>query len=168
MEWSQTSPCWELLFNLESYIDILYLWRLNSQLLVRHHRGGRWSLAISLFESQHFIFFPNRWIVKKEHVYFGASLKKSKHHSNINFVNSVNFYFFIWKEAISIRNHLKAISKVNWTLFKWRGEGVFQSNELFWLLSPCLILFKALGVGQVKDVKQRWYLITIRNVFAII
>ena len=56
-----------------------------------HHWGERWSLAILSPESKPLIlFFSFRWIVKKEHVYSGTSLKKSKHHSNINFIHGVH------------------------------------------------------------------------------
>ena len=47
--------------------------------------------------------------------------------------------FLIWKEATSIRNHFKAISRVNLILFRWRGEGV--SNRMSYFNSFLLVWF---------------------------
>ena len=40
--------------------------------------------------------------MKKEHVYSGASQKKSKHHSNINFITSVNSYTFSSERKLKV------------------------------------------------------------------
>ena len=124
------------------------------------------SLAILLLELHHSIFFSFRWIVKKEHVYSKASLKKSKHHWDINFINGVNSSSFSSGLKLSERN-IK-VTGVNWSLLRWREEGVSNRISYFDSFLLSTLFFKALGVGQVKDVKQRWYPITIRNAFAII
>ena len=102
-------------------------------------------------------------------MYSGASLKKSKHYSGINFISGVNSSkFFIVNEAQSIRNHFGDMNRVNWIIFRWREKEVSNWKSYFDSFLLVLFVFKALGVGQVKDVKQRWYQIITRNVFAII
>ena len=49
------------------------------------------------------------------------------------------FRFFIGKEAKSIRNHFKEISRVSWILFRWRGEEV--SNRMSYFNSFLLVWF---------------------------
>ena len=116
----------------------------------------RWTL----FESQHLIlfFFPNRRIVKKEHVYSGASQKKSKHHSNIKFITNVNSTSFSSGRKLKV-SEITLVQSV---------EGVSNRMSYFDSFLLFKLFFKALGVGQVKDVKQSWYPIITRNVFAII
>ena len=117
----------------------------------------RWTL----FESQHlilFFFFPNRWIVKKEHVYSGASQKKSKLHSNIKFITNVNSTSFSSGRKLKV-SEITLVQSV---------EGVSNRMSYFDSLLLFKLFFKALGVGQVKDVKQSWYPIITHNVFAII
>ena len=117
----------------------------------------RWTL----FESQHlilFFFFSNRWIVKKEHVYSGASQKKSKHHRNIKFITNVNSTSFSSGRKLKV-SEITLVQLV---------EGVSNRMSYFDSFLLFKLFFKALGVGQVKDVKQSWYPIITRNVFAII
>ena len=49
------------------------------------------------------------------------------------------FRFFIGKEAKSIRNHFKEISRVGWILFRWMGEEV--SNRMSYFNSFLLVWF---------------------------
>ena len=113
-------------------------------------------------------FFSLRWIAKKEHVYSGASQKKSKHHSNINYKQRNSSGFLSERKRKVSEITLKQL--VEWIEFFSGGGG--RGFPIEWvILTPFSLFdsfFKALGVGQVKDVKQRWYLITILNVFAII
>ena len=118
-------------------------------------------------------FFSFRWIVKKEYVFSGDSLKKSKHHCDINFINGVNSSSFSSGLKLFERNVKvsEILFSIWWSELKsFQVEGGRGCNRISYFDSFLLIkfFFKALGAGQVKDVKQRWYPITIRNAFAII
>ena len=77
-------------------------------------------------------------------MYSGASQKKSKHHSNINFITSVNSYTFSSERKLKV-SEITLVQSV---------EGVSNRMSYFDSFLLFKLFFKALGVGQVKDVKQ--------------
>ena len=93
-------------------------------------------------------------------MYSGASLKKSKHHCDINFINGVNSSSFSSGLKLFERNVKvsEILFSIWWSELKsFQVEGGRGSNRISCFDSFLLIklFFKALGAGQVKDVKQR-------------
>ena len=93
-------------------------------------------------------------------MYSGDSLKKSKHRCDINFINGVNSSSFssglkLFERNVKVSEILLSIW---WSELKsFQVEGGGGSNRISCFDSFLLIklFFKALGAGQVKDVKQR-------------
>ena len=93
-------------------------------------------------------------------MYSGDSLKKSKHRCDINFINGVNSSSFSSGLKLFERNVKvsEILLRIWWSELKsFQVEGGGGSNRISCFDSFLLIklFFKALGAGQVKDVKQR-------------
>ena len=77
-------------------------------------------------------------------MYSGAFQKKSKHHRNIKFITNVNSTSFSSGRKLKV-SEITLVQLV---------EGVSNRMSYFDSFLLFKLFFKALGVGQVKDVKQ--------------